>query len=138
MNRSELAQQVAQKAGVDNSQALIGEKVRIRGLQFEVIGVLKSKGQASAFMNPDEQVLIPLQTARYRTFGTDRLVISGVLAPVYELGGDSFDYALNASGLEFAIIDAVGHGLPARDPVLLNGLIRASAIRSRRGSAARM
>ena len=25
------------------------------------------------------------------TFGTDRLVISGVLDPVYDLGGDSFD-----------------------------------------------
>jgi len=54
--------------------------VRIRGLQFEVIGVLKSKGEANPFNNPDEQVLIPLQTARYRTFGTDRLNSISVLA----------------------------------------------------------
>lgn len=39
--------------------------------------------------------------------------ISGVLEPAYAIGGDSFDYAVNPSGLEFAIIDAVGHGLPA-------------------------
>lgn len=66
--------------GLDNPQALIGENVRIRGLQFEVIGVLKSKGDANPFNNPDEQVLIPIQTARYRAFGTDRVNSISVLA----------------------------------------------------------
>ena len=47
------------------------------------------------------------------TFGTDRLVISGVLAPVYELGGDSFDYAVGAGTAHIAIFDAMGHGLEA-------------------------
>lgn len=47
------------------------------------------------------------------TCSTDRVSASGILEPAYSIGGDSFDYALNASGLEFAIIDAVGHGLPA-------------------------
>ncbi|HEY0970948.1 MAG TPA: ABC transporter permease, partial [Gemmatimonadales bacterium] len=67
--------------GLDDPQAIIGEKVRIRGLQFEVIGVFESKGEASPFMNPDEQVVIPIQTARYRTLGTDRLNSISVLAP---------------------------------------------------------
>jgi putative ABC transport system permease protein len=67
--------------GLDNPQALIGEKIRIRGLQFDVVGVLKSKGQASSFNNPDEQILIPIQTARYRTFGTNRLNSIQVVAP---------------------------------------------------------
>ena len=66
--------------GLDNPQALIGENIRIRGLQFEVVGVLKSKGDANPFNNPDEQVLIPIQTARYRAFGTDRLNSISVLA----------------------------------------------------------
>jgi putative ABC transport system permease protein len=66
--------------GLDNPQALIGENVRIRGLQFEVVGVLKSKGDANPFNNPDEQVLIPIQTARYRAFGTDRVNSISVLA----------------------------------------------------------
>jgi len=47
------------------------------------------------------------------TFGTDRLVISGVLAPAYELGGDSFDYAVNGDTAHVAIFDAMGHGLEA-------------------------
>jgi putative ABC transport system permease protein len=66
--------------GVENMQAIIGESVRIRGIQFTVVGVLKSKGQTSAFGNPDDQVLIPIQTARFRIFGTDRVNSISVLA----------------------------------------------------------
>src|SRR5205823_3872226 len=54
--------------------------VRIRGIQFLVICVLESKGQASPFGNPDEQILIPLNTGRFRVFGTDRLRSISVLA----------------------------------------------------------
>ena len=52
--------------------AIIGQQVLIRRLRFEVIGVLSSKG-SQGWQNPDEQILIPLNTARYRVFGTDRL-----------------------------------------------------------------
>jgi len=71
---------VAQLLGFDNPIALVGENVRIRGIQFEVIGVLKSKGQGGGFGNPDEQVLIPINTARFRAMGTDRLRSINVLA----------------------------------------------------------
>ena len=47
------------------------------------------------------------------TFGTDRLVISGVLAPVYQLGGDAFDYSVDAHTARIAVFDAMGHGLEA-------------------------
>jgi putative ABC transport system permease protein len=56
-----------------NRTAMIGQDIQIRGIQFEVIGVLAEKGSQGSFVNLDEQVLIPLQTARYRIFGTDRL-----------------------------------------------------------------
>jgi len=55
-----------------NAAALIGQTLQIRGIPFEVVGVLEKKG-SQGFFNPDEQILIPLQTARYRVFGTDRL-----------------------------------------------------------------
>ena len=71
---------VAQLLGFDNPIALVGEQVRIRGIQFDVIGVLKSKGQGMGFGNPDEQVLIPLNTARFRVMGSDRLRSINVLA----------------------------------------------------------
>jgi len=56
-----------------NPAAMIGQEIQIRGIPFEIIGVLSSKGSAAGFGNPDEQILIPLQTARYRIMGTDRL-----------------------------------------------------------------
>ncbi|MFQ5551858.1 MAG: ABC transporter permease, partial [Gemmatimonadales bacterium] len=55
-----------------NGAAMVGQTIAIRGINFEIIGVLAEKG-AQGFSNPDEQILIPLQTAQYRIFGTDRL-----------------------------------------------------------------
>jgi putative ABC transport system permease protein len=56
-----------------NPAGMVGQELQIRGIPFEIIGVLSSKGSAAGFGNPDEQVLIPLQTGRYRIMGTDRL-----------------------------------------------------------------
>jgi putative ABC transport system permease protein len=56
-----------------NPAAMIGQMVQIRGQPFEVIGVLEAKGSQGGWNNPDEQILIPLKTAQYRIFGTDRL-----------------------------------------------------------------
>ena len=39
--------------------------------------------------------------------------IAGILEPAYSTGGDSFDFAVNGDLLEFIVIDAVGHGMPA-------------------------
>ena len=75
---------VATNMGLEAPDALLGENVRIRGIQFQVIGVLESKGQASPFGNPDEQILIPINTARFRVFGTDRLRSISVLAATEE------------------------------------------------------
>ncbi len=56
-----------------NAAALINQTIQIRGQSFEVIGVLSEKGAAGSWQNPDEQIVIPLSTARFRMFGTDRL-----------------------------------------------------------------
>ena len=63
---------VAELLGVDNPDALIGEQLRIGGRQFTVVGVLESKG-ATGFGDGDQQILIPFQTGRFGTFGTDRI-----------------------------------------------------------------
>lgn len=46
-------------------------------------------------------------------YATDRVVIAGALEPAYDIGGDTFDYAVNGSTVDVAVLDAVGHGLPA-------------------------
>jgi putative ABC transport system permease protein len=56
-----------------NPAALIGQTITLRGIPFEIIGVLSVKGSQGSWNNPDEQVLIPLQTARFRVFGSDRI-----------------------------------------------------------------
>ncbi len=56
-----------------NPAAMINQTLQIRGITFEIIGVLSEKGSAGGWGNPDEQILIPLQTAKYRVFGSDRL-----------------------------------------------------------------
>ena len=66
--------------GINSPDAIVGEPVRIRGIQFTVVGVLKSKGQATPFGNPDDQVLVPITTGRFRLFGSDRLRSVSVLA----------------------------------------------------------
>ena len=71
---------VATNMGLAAPEALLSENIRIRGIQFTVVGVLESKGQATPFGNPDEQILIPLNTGRFRVFGTDRLRSISVLA----------------------------------------------------------
>jgi putative ABC transport system permease protein len=68
------------KLGVTEPTQILGELIRIRGLQFEVIGVLEPKGQVSGFGDPDDQVIIPFQTGRWRVFGTDRLNNINLLA----------------------------------------------------------
>jgi putative ABC transport system permease protein len=56
-----------------NSAGMINQTLQIRGINFEIVGVLSEKGSAGGWINPDEQILIPLQTAKYRVFGSDRL-----------------------------------------------------------------
>ncbi|HEX3089001.1 MAG TPA: hypothetical protein VHQ23_10120, partial [Ilumatobacteraceae bacterium] len=41
------------------------------------------------------------------------IAVAGILEPAYSIGGDSFDYALNSAGLDFAIVDAMGRGMSA-------------------------
>lgn len=47
------------------------------------------------------------------TFTNDRVAISALLEPAYEIAGDAFDYAVNGELAHLAIIDAMGHGLEA-------------------------
>ena len=54
-------------------ELLIGQTIQLRGIPFEVIGVLAEKGDA-AWVRPDDQVFIPQSTAQYRVMGgRDRL-----------------------------------------------------------------
>ena len=72
-------------------------------------------------MNPRYHAGPPLACA------SDRVALAGILEPAYEIGGDSFDYAFDESRVDFAIVDAIGHGMSAV-------LMSATAINSVRNS----
>ena len=52
--------------------AMVGQDVQICGITFTVLGVLAARG-ATGFGSSDDDLLIPLDVARYRIAGTDRL-----------------------------------------------------------------
>jgi serine phosphatase RsbU (regulator of sigma subunit) len=47
------------------------------------------------------------------TFATDDTVVTAVLEPCYDVGGDAFDYAVNGHVFHVALFDTVGHGISA-------------------------
>lgn len=44
---------------------------------------------------------------------TPDVALAGILEPAYDVGGDSFDYALDEHVLHLGVFDAMGHGLEA-------------------------
>ncbi len=71
---------------------LVGETIRISGQPFRLIGVLESKG-GSAFGNADNQVVIPMTTARDRVLhrtndGVDLIFVQSINAESTTLAAD--------------------------------------------------
>ena len=56
--------------GANVPEMLDGRKVQIRGLNFEVVGIMASKG-GQGWRNPDDFVWIPLATTQFRVTGND-------------------------------------------------------------------
>jgi putative ABC transport system permease protein len=64
-----------------DAASIVGQKLQIRSISFEVIGVLKSKG-SSGWRNPDDDIWIPLSTAQFRVAGND--LVENISAKVRE------------------------------------------------------
>jgi len=55
-----------------DAASLIGRRIQIRSISFDVVGVLESKG-SSGWRNPDDDIWVPLSTAQFRVAGNDRV-----------------------------------------------------------------
>jgi serine phosphatase RsbU (regulator of sigma subunit) len=64
------------------------------------------------------------------SFASRGTALAGLLEPAYEVGGDCFDYALNAGLLHLAVFDAMGHGL---NSAVLASLLMGAYRHARRG-----
>lgn len=71
--------------------------------------------------------LLPARAFRCAEFG-----VAGQLVPAYEVGGDVFDYDVDADRLTVSVIDAMGHAL---DASVMAGLALASMRNHRRAGA---
>jgi serine phosphatase RsbU (regulator of sigma subunit) len=87
--------------------ALIAELMITKSAYGDLLHRVRRQRPMSLAAEIAWQLLPPL------TFGTDRLVIAAALAPAYDVGGDCFDYAVDATTARFALFDAMGHGLAA-------------------------
>jgi putative ABC transport system permease protein len=90
-----------------NPEALIGQSVQIRSINFEIVGVLEAKG-GSGWRNPDDDIWIPLSTAQFRVAGND--IVENISAKVAD--GSSPEMAM----LEIERVLRREHGiLPGKD-----------------------
>jgi serine phosphatase RsbU (regulator of sigma subunit) len=87
--------------------ALVAELLLARDAYSDVFSRLRRRRHMTLAAEMQWELLPPL------TFGSERVVITGGLEPAYDVGGDSFDYAVNGDTADLMVIDAVGHGLPA-------------------------
>ncbi len=75
------------------AELLVGQSVQIRGISFEVIGVLNAKGDVG-FSSPDDDVYIPVTTAMYRVLGgRDYLSSIFALTPTSSQTDQDFAFA---------------------------------------------
>ena len=84
--------------------ALLAELLVTRDLYSDTIERLRRREPMRLAAEMLRAQLPPL------TFSTGHLMISGVLEPCYDVGGDAFDYAVNGDIAHMALFDAVGHG----------------------------
>jgi putative ABC transport system permease protein len=62
-----------------SEQSPVGSEIRIKGFACEVIGLLKSKGQAAMGQDQDDNIIMPLRTVQRRLIGNqdiNRFLIS--------------------------------------------------------------
>jgi len=90
-----------------NYASLIAELSVTRDAYSDVFARLRRSRPMTVAAEMQWDLLPPL------TFATDQIVITGALEPSYDIGGDTFDYAVNGATAELLVLDAVGHGLPA-------------------------
>ncbi len=71
-----------------STAGVVGQKVRMNGQPYKVIGVLESKG-GTGFMNQDDQVFIPLSTALKRLVGGSRFRGAAVISQITVKASDA-------------------------------------------------
>ena len=110
------------RAQCDLLAALLGHLVAIK----TVYGPHLTRARRTQRMSTASELLWHLLPPL--TYVCDRFAVSAILQPSYEVGGDGFDYTVDADTAHVVICDTTGHGLYAG----LGTVVALSAIRSAR------
>jgi hypothetical protein len=106
--------------------SLLAEIIVTRGLYTDMIERVRRL----------EPMRVPAEILRAQlpplTFATERLVISGILEPCYNVAGDAFDYAVNGDTAHLALFDAAGHGSSAGGRAVLLATLALGSYRNAR------
>lgn len=97
----------AVRAEVDRFAALVGHLIAVMSPYGDSFERIRRTSPMSAAAELVVQMLPPL------TYGADNFVISAILQPIYDVGGDGFDYGVQGTTLYLSIFDSTGHQLRA-------------------------
>lgn len=86
---------------------LIGHIVMTKVVYSDRLRRWRSNGQLAPASELLWQLLPP------RTFATDRVVVSAILEPPWNVAGDAYDYNVDGDVVDIAVFDAAGHDLRA-------------------------
>ena len=90
----------------DDLGLLVGHLVRTAGRYTDEVELRRRRRPMNLAAEMQWDMLLPPLS-----FSSPDLAIAGLLEPAYLVAGDAFDYSLNGEVLDFAILDAMGHGV---------------------------
>jgi hypothetical protein len=95
------------RALADSLAGVVAALLVTRGQCTDAYTTLRRSEKLSLAAEMQWDLLPPL------SLDSGRVSVAGLVQPAYEVGGDAFDYAVNGNILDFAVFDAMGHGLEA-------------------------
>ncbi len=84
-----LGSNVPKELGTD-IEKILNQQIQIAGIPFKVIGILKEEGSSGGWSRPDDEIYIPLLTAKDRVFGRPTIESISVKIP----NSESVEYAM--------------------------------------------
>jgi hypothetical protein len=90
----------------DDLGLLVGHLVHTAGRYTDLIDLRRRRRPMNLAAEMQWDMLMPPLA-----FSSPELAIAGILEPAYVVAGDAFDCSLNGDLFDFAILDAMGHGV---------------------------
>ena len=101
----------------DAGEAMLGRYRALASLAGLLIASKSAYSDTYAQVRRSREVALQAEMVRAflapMTFATEQLIVSAVLEPAYDVGGDAFDYSLLGERLHVSLFDAAGHDLAA-------------------------